>query len=123
MTAASRISSLWVALTLLLVLALASLPFAHRATAQTQQDPAFIAFIQAGGTLSDLCDGPLDGQSHAALDCEACRIVNALILPARADVLLPSEQAGFAAPQAVRPRWIPRSPAGAPPPLRGPPMI
>ena len=62
MSAVSRISSLRVSLTLLLLLALASLPFAHRATAQVHQDPAFIAFIQAGGTLSDLCDGPLEGQ-------------------------------------------------------------
>ncbi|MEP3687362.1 MAG: hypothetical protein ABJN05_09735 [Sulfitobacter dubius] len=123
MTAASRISSLRVTLTLLLVLAFASLPFAHRSTAQTQQDPAFIAFIQAGGTLSDLCDGPLDGQGHAALDCEACRIVSALMLPTLANVLLPAEKMGIAAPRAARALGAPRSPAGAPPPVRGPPFV
>ena len=123
MSAVSRISSLRVSLTLLLVLALASLPFAHRATAQVQQDPAFIAFIQAGGTLSDLCDGTLEGQNHAALDCEACRIVNALILPTPADVLLPGGRLRFATPRAARALGAPRSPAGAPPPVRGPPFV
>ncbi len=123
MSAASRISSLQVTLTLWLVLALASLPLAHRASAKTQQDPAFIAFVQAGGTLSDLCNGPLGGQGHAALDCEACRIVGALILPTPADVLLPPGNTRIAAPQAMRPVWVPRSPAGAPPPLRGPPVV
>ena len=58
MATRSRISAFPVAVTLLLALALGSLPFAHRATAETQQDPAFIAFIQAGGTLADLCDAP-----------------------------------------------------------------
>ena len=123
MSAVSRISSLRVSLTLLLLLALASLPFAHRATAQVQQDPAFIAFIQAGGTLSDLCDGPLEGQNHAALDCEACRIVNALILPNPADVFLPRAALHFATPRLTRALGAPRSPAGAPPPVRGPPFV
>ncbi|WP_339636245.1 hypothetical protein [uncultured Sulfitobacter sp.] len=123
MFAVSRISSLRVGLTLLLVLALASLPFAHRATAQVQQDPAFIAFIQAGGTLNDLCDGPLESHYHAALDCEACRIANAVILPTPADVLLPGGRLRFATPRAVRALGAPRSPAGAPPPVRGPPFV
>ena len=123
MSAVSRISSLRVYLTVLLVLALASLPFAHRATAQVQQDPAFIAFIRAGGTLSDLCDGPLERQNHAALDCEACRIVNALILPTPADVLLPGGRLRIATPRAARALGAPRSPAGAPPPVRGPPFV
>ena len=123
MSAVSRISSLRVSLTLLLVLALASLPFAHRATAQVQQDPAFIAFIQAGGTRSDLCDGPLESHNHAALDCEACRIVNALILPTPADVLLPGGTLRFATPRVARALGAPRSPAGAPPPVRGPPFV
>ncbi|MFG6559755.1 polyketide synthase [Sulfitobacter sp. 1A15299] len=123
MSAVSRISSLRVSLTLLLLLALASLPFAHRATAQVQQDPAFIAFIQAGGTMSDLCDGPLEGQSHGALDCEACRIVNALILPSPAEVLLPRAALRFATPRVALALGAPRSPAGAPPPVRGPPFV
>jgi|GEM_PF-2238546 len=122
MSFASRLHFLRVTLTLLLALALASLPVAHRGTAETQQDSAFIAFIQSGGTLADLCDGGSDGHARAALDCEACRIVAGLILPAPAQKLS-APLTATEPPQGIGAvSWVPRNPAGTPPPVRGPPL-
>ena len=123
MATRSRISAFPVAVTLLLALALGSLPFAHRATAETQQDPAFIAFIQAGGTLADLCDGPEDGHGVAALDCEACRIIGALQVPSLTAVWIPLKRATEPTRRAGTIAWVPQIQTGARPPVRGPPIV
>ena len=61
-----------------MIVALAGLPFGHRATA-TEITPQMTAFVNMGGTLADLCGDP-DALMRGG-PCEACRIVDALHLP------------------------------------------
>ena len=109
-------------LTLLLVLALASLPFGHRTTATAQDDPALIAFVEAGGTLADICDGPGEGL-HAALDCEACRNMAGGVLASPVSLLISATLGVPAHPDFPTVRPLPRGPAGFPPPPRAPPQV
>jgi hypothetical protein len=63
-----------------LICAMASSGFAHRFVSQSL-DPALAAYVAAGGSLEDIC-GPTKGSSHQiAQSCEACRLVNAAVLP------------------------------------------
>lgn len=63
-----------------LVSAMASFGFAHRFAAQPV-DRALVGYLAAGGALEDIC-GLSDGKSHQGTQsCEACRLVNAVILP------------------------------------------
>lgn len=119
---APRPLSLRPVLTLLLALALLSLPFGHRSSTAAQADPALIAFVEAGGTLADLCDGPGEAL-HAALDCEACSSMAASLLPAPFTLYSPATGAATASRVTPRDLRLARSPAGAPPPQRGPPAV
>ena len=59
--------------------ALANSGFAHRFVSQPF-NPALAAFVNAGGSLDDIC-GDTEGSSHGnAQTCEACRLVNAAVL-------------------------------------------
>ena len=109
-------------LALLLALALLSLPFGHRTSSAAQEDPALIAFVEAGGTLADLCDGPGEAL-HAALDCEACSSMAASLLPVPFALYSPVTGAAPASRVTPRDLRLSRSPAGAPPPQRGPPAV
>ncbi len=101
----------------LALLALISLPFGHRATAQ-EMTPNMGAFLAMGGTLEDIC-----GESHgsAQAPCDACRIVSAMDLPAPCAQLMPAltprgmlfGPTAAAQPEAPTPRMTP--PARAPP--------
>lgn len=63
-----------------LVLGMATSGFAHRFVDQ-DLDSALVDFVQAGGSLGDLC-GDVRGRSrHSAQSCEACRLVGAAVVP------------------------------------------
>lgn len=120
MSLAPPLASIRVTLAFLLALALTSLPFAHRTSAAVVEDPTFIAFVAAGGTLADLCSGP-GHHFIAGTDCEACTVIGAANLA--------SPPQGLIAPDIFRrhphnwfePLRLARSPATARPPVRGPP--
>ncbi|MGC3937562.1 hypothetical protein ACOTTU_07110 [Roseobacter sp. EG26] len=58
-----------------LILATASLGIAHK-SAPTDLDPYLTAYLQAGGSLSDIC-GDLEGDPHRTTrDCDACRLMD-----------------------------------------------
>lgn len=74
-----------------LSVAMAAVGFAHRGDGARGMDPNYLAFIAAGGTAQDLCEDHAaqdhkPGQSghQAANGCEACRLVNAVLLPTAA---------------------------------------
>jgi hypothetical protein len=72
-------------LVLVLSVAMTGLSFAHRAPGQVA-DPAWLAFVSAGGTPSDLChsdtgDGAPAHERAGPQDCAACRLVDAVALP------------------------------------------
>lgn len=63
-----------------LICAMASSGFAHRLVSEPL-DPALSAYVAQGGSLADIC-GYSEGSSHKSTQtCEACRLVNAVILP------------------------------------------
>lgn len=63
-----------------LICALASSGFAHRFVSKPL-DPALTTYVAAGGSLADIC-GDIKGPSHQNTQtCEACRLVNAAVLP------------------------------------------
>jgi hypothetical protein len=63
-----------------LICAMATSGFAHRFVSEPL-DPALAAYVAQGGPLADIC-GPPGGTSHKNTQtCEACRLVNAVILP------------------------------------------
>ncbi|NUH66485.1 hypothetical protein HTT03_14465 [Sulfitobacter sp. S0837] len=121
MQSVTRVHLRRVMVTALLALALASIPFAHRGQAERLQDPAFIAFVQAGGDLSDLCTGSALDHELGTPVCEACRLVAGFILPSPVQMLI--------APQCTL-KTEPRlhhtvqrtSRSAGPPPARGPPV-
>ncbi|KIC50512.1 hypothetical protein RA29_06680 [Tateyamaria sp. ANG-S1] len=58
------------------MVALATIGFAHRTAPPATASPELAAYIAAGGSLADLC-GPFDGNSPAPVQkCEACRITD-----------------------------------------------
>ncbi len=66
---------------LALLCALAGTGFAHR-IAGPEHDPALAAYVQAGGSLADLCADDEAPQRDMANGCESCRLVGAAVLPA-----------------------------------------
>lgn len=63
-----------------LICAMATTSFAHRFVSQSL-DPALAAYVAAGGSVEDIC-GYTEGSSHQNVpSCEACRLVNAAVLP------------------------------------------
>ncbi|MEP3332523.1 hypothetical protein [Sedimentitalea sp.] len=64
---------------LALICALAGSGFAHRIAAPLT-DPSLATYVQAGGSIADLC-GDFGGQSHDVINnCEACRLANSAVL-------------------------------------------
>lgn len=79
-----------------LSLALAGVSFAHRDLNARTFDPAYLAFVAAGGTAQDLCEdhaahdtapGPSD--HRGASGCEACRLVDTLVVLAMVETVQP----------------------------------
>jgi hypothetical protein len=102
----------------LLLLALTSLPFAHRAgAAPITQD--MMQYIALGGTLSDIC-GEEPG-THTAGGCESCRITASMMMPQAVMDFAPS-LAPVASRLQERPRdMVALSLFHAKPPARAPP--
>jgi hypothetical protein len=103
----------------LLMLAMTSLPFAHRAGA-APVDVQIAQFIAAGGALSDICG---DMGTHIAGGCESCRITPPLLVPAAAHILRP-----LLRPTLLKADYGIRRPAPLlytqiTPPVRAPPKI
>ena len=104
----------------LIMLAMATLPFAHRAGAGPQS-AEYATFLAMGGTPEDIC-GDRGGHTVAS-GCEACRIVGATLLPPPVSILRPALAARampFAAVAHSAP--APNSRQG-PPPARAPPFV
>ena len=114
-------------LALILGLALAGAGAAHRPVERPAQAAALAAFLQAGGTLADLCHEAGDtghGGGHATMECPACQLQKSGCLVAV--VTLPvalrfarSEALPFAEMRlAVPASRDERPPARGPPPFR-----
>src|SRR6056297_2860840 len=74
---------------LALLVAFATAGLSHRAASQLP-DPDLVAYVQAGGVLSDIC-GDADGGAHpGASTCEACRLVGVAVLPEWAGISGPA---------------------------------
>lgn len=74
---------------LALLVAFATAGLSHRAASQLP-DPDLVAYVQAGGALSDIC-GDADGGAHlGASTCEACRLVGVAVLPEWAGISAPA---------------------------------
>jgi hypothetical protein len=86
-----------------------------------RRDPALVAFLAIGGSLSDICGR--SGQAHGTPHCDACRIAAGAILPTpsgdwrRLALAAPLEAPE---PPAMRPEippdhrpWTPRAPPSA----------
>ncbi len=65
---------------LALLVAFATAGLSHRAASQLP-DPDLVAYVQAGGALSDICGGADGGAHPGASTCEACRLVGVAVLP------------------------------------------
>lgn len=63
-----------------LICAMASSGFAHRGVT-APFDPELAAYVAAGGALDDLCGHPAGSSDQGTQSCEACRLLNAIILP------------------------------------------
>ncbi|MCR8726632.1 hypothetical protein [Frigidibacter sp. ROC022] len=77
-----RLLPLFPRLALVIVLsgALAGIGFAHRLGSQAF-NPAVLAYVQAGGSLADICGGFGDSSVKSGRSCDACRLVHAVALP------------------------------------------
>lgn len=73
--------------------AMASSGFAHRIAPQ-DVDPDLIAFVQAGGSLQDLCAERDDAGFGGAQSCEACRLYATALVPPAASVCLTDLEGG-----------------------------
>jgi hypothetical protein len=73
-------------LVVVLTVALGAIGFGHRGA--SLPDPAYAAYLAAGGSAGDLCgDGHAPaGHETGAKGCEACRLAAAMALPAPARV-------------------------------------
>lgn len=60
--------------------------FAHRLGAPTL-DTGLLAYLDAGGTLADLCGDPDDPLHPSGQVCEACLLVGAAVLPPITDTV------------------------------------
>lgn len=108
------------AVTLLMSLALASLPFAHRANSAADE-AALAGFVLAGGTLADICGGSAD-HVGTVTSCEACRVTAAMLLPPLEGKLDITASPRPVALLAVVPWRIHTHSVRFRPPVRGPPI-
>lgn len=65
---------------LAIVITLTAAAFGHRPIV-SQVDPALQTFLDAGGSLHDLCGDVQNSPEHARSGCDACRIFAAAELP------------------------------------------
>lgn len=66
--------------TFTLIVAFAASGFAH-STIQTEMTPELAAYVANGGSLAELCGTSGRPDQRALAKCEACRLINAAILP------------------------------------------
>jgi len=66
-------------LTIAVLVAMTSVGFAHR-VASPDVDEGLLAYVQAGGSLDDLCGGADFGAGHGET-CDACRLVDGAVVP------------------------------------------
>ncbi|MEP2641798.1 hypothetical protein [Roseobacter sp.] len=59
---------------------MATIGFAHRTSAPSM-NPDLLAYLDAGGTLDDLCGLAGDTQNGAGQNCDACRLGDTLMCP------------------------------------------
>lgn len=79
-------------LTIAVLVAMTGIGFAHRIAPAADVDESLLAYVQAGGSLEDLCGDADFGAGHSET-CEACRLVDGAVVP----------QAGTAAALQVAP--------------------
>lgn len=63
-----------------LLVAMAGTGFAHRVTPQ-DVDQSLQSYLAAGGTLAELCGDAEQGSHGAGQTCDACRLVDSVLLP------------------------------------------
>lgn len=102
-------------------IALASVASANRMALPADHDPALVAYVQAGGSLHDLCL-PDEGTGHSDHDCPFCRLLADPddLTPAQVTWMLvpaPLQDRLVALPYPELPQWS-RDPARAPPVTR-----
>jgi len=94
-------------LVLALLVALGASGFAHRA-ATPAPDEALLAYVQAGGSLSEICADEFEG-GHAE-KCDACRLADCAAVPLLRGGPYRTERtatsAGPLAPIPVRPHFV-----------------
>lgn len=117
-----RRSPIRFALAALLALALASLGAAHPGAPAGEQDRMIAAFVQAGGSLDDLCLTDPDSTDHAAhSDCPLCTLATSLALAAPPALPVVTLRATRLGRTDHRPH-LADSHAPRAPPARGPPI-
>ena len=89
------IARVFVSLRLILVAALlvamGSVGFAHRSSVP-EMDAELLAYLEAGGSLSDICGDLGEDGPGGAERCEACRLLSAFHLPPPAPCLIARAQ-------------------------------
>jgi Na+/H+-dicarboxylate symporter len=109
---------------LTLGLALAGVGAAHRPVERPGDAAALAAFVAAGGSVADLCHDAGDHGGHPArMECPACTLTGAVVLPQIAAVALPVPvlaQRGLWPAQVVAFLSSSFTPV---PPARGPPVV
>lgn len=65
--------------TIILVCAFVLLGFAHK-NIQPPLTPELVAYVAAGGSISDICGGDHQSEHEDATNCEACRIGDCLMM-------------------------------------------
>lgn len=65
--------------------AMTTMTLAHRTNVQVP-DGDMLAFLQAGGTLAELCGTFDENGEGTTQDCEACRLIDSVAKPSTANV-------------------------------------
>jgi hypothetical protein len=66
--------------TVALMFAVATSGFAHTRFS-SKLSPELVEFVELGGSLADLCGGPFEEGGTPGQGCEACRLMEAGVLP------------------------------------------
>lgn len=66
--------------------AMITMTLAHRTNVQVP-DGDMLAFLQAGGTLAELCGSFGENGEGTTQDCEACRLIDTVAKPSTADAM------------------------------------
>lgn len=110
-----RLAAAWIAL------ALAVLGLGHNHAPVHPSDPVLAAYLQAGGSLEDLCLSEAGGKADASYEhCPVCAIAKATTLPSSQALVVQIAVADalFFAPAA---RHLAKAHVPRAPPARGPP--